>query len=154
MICMGIDPAWGKKCAFAFTDGQKVFRIGYLKSGKDPVPFFLDEHIQGIHPDVILIEAGYTKNRTVCHMMDRTGGMILEAARRSTFCERVPTIFVDPTTWMSSYKMYRMRRETMNPIIIRTARYYYGDLKDKEDDLACAILISLYGARHYDGVKL
>jgi hypothetical protein len=48
---------------------------------------------------------------------------------------------------MASYKLGRMRRDAAHRAALNIARYYHKALTDRDDDLAAAILISLFGAR-------
>ncbi len=149
MICLGIDPGWSKPIAWAVTDGDKVIGSGMLDPGKELDYSCIRNSWDGLIQKVglVLIEQGQPKNLNSCHLMDRTGG-ILEGYLRfwdTPTGEKVH--YVAPSTWMASYRLNRMRRDAAHRAALNIARYYHKDLTDRDDDLASAILISLFGAR-------
>jgi hypothetical protein len=149
MICLGIDPAWSKPIAWAITDGEKVLFCGTLDPGKSLGFACVREKWDGLLEKVglILIEQGQPKNLNSCHLMDRTGGIIEGYLRFWDTPTGQKVHYVSPSVWMSTYKLGRMRRDAAHRAALNIARYYHPELKDRDDDLASAVLISLFGAR-------
>ncbi len=149
MICLGIDPGWSKPIAWAITDGEQVINCGTLDPGRDLgfgcVRQIWDSLLDNV--GLILIEQGQPKNLNACHLMDRTGGILEGYLRFWDDLTGRKVRYVAPVTWMASYRLNRMERDAAHKAALNIARYYHKDLTDKDDDLASAILISLFGAR-------
>lgn len=152
MNVLGIDPSWAKPIAWAFVKHETVFHVGNFPSGKEINISHMgslakDHDISFMDIKKVVIEESRPGNIYAAKLMDRTGG-ILRTLIYQYGLSREHIFFVNPSTWQASYKLLGRKREAIHKSSIIIAKHYWPKLTEKDDDIASAILIALWGARN------
>ena len=158
-VIIGIDPAYAKPLAVAIIDT----RNGELKSTHSINFHYIDNTkplwdfvktmagwIAWIDSDIVLaVEEPYLKHNVATTMkLAKVVGYIKASFELySKFWKSLTYIEVKPAEWQNSIGLTKPKRKQVLNYVCRYAESAYG-FKTSDNDIACAICIADYTARH------